>query len=109
MRLYSSLSYVRNVLFQKRLRSVSLLKCCVSSYSDPYTVLGIPRDADKAMIKSAYVKLAKLYHPDRNPDDEKAKKNFETIHNAYRILLERIANASEGEFYFGFSLWIIFF
>jgi DnaJ-domain-containing protein 1 len=33
-----------------------------------FAILGVPASADKATIKSAWRKLAKVYHPDRNPD-----------------------------------------
>ncbi len=36
-----------------------------SSGPDPYTVLGVPRDADERTIKRAYRKLISEYHPDR--------------------------------------------
>jgi curved DNA-binding protein CbpA len=41
---------------------------------DFYAILGDPADADAAEIKKAYRKLARQYHPDRNPDDKKAYK-----------------------------------
>lgn len=100
MKLYSSLSYVKNALLRKNLPITSQLKCFVSGYTDPYEVLGLSRDADKAAIKSAYLKLAKLYHPDRNPGNDEAKRKFETVHNAYRQVLERIAKSSGGRFQF---------
>lgn len=53
---------------------------------DPYSVLGVPRSANEAEVKSAYRKLAKRYHPDRNADDPKAKEQFAEINNAYEIL-----------------------
>lgn len=34
---------------------------------DPYRVLDVPRDADAATISRAFRKLAKRFHPDRNP------------------------------------------
>ncbi len=53
---------------------------------DPYTVLGINRSGSEADVKSAFRKLAKRYHPDRNKDDPKAKERFAEISNAYEIL-----------------------
>jgi curved DNA-binding protein CbpA len=38
--------------------------------SDPYLVLEINRNADWKTIKIAYFKLARLYHPDMNKNDE---------------------------------------
>lgn len=32
---------------------------------DPYTVLGVPKDADRDAIRTAYHRMARLYHPDR--------------------------------------------
>ncbi|WP_306119624.1 MULTISPECIES: DnaJ C-terminal domain-containing protein [unclassified Roseitalea] len=53
---------------------------------DPYAVLGVPRTASAAEIKSAYRKLAKKYHPDANPDDATAKERFAEASRAYEIL-----------------------
>lgn len=51
--------------------------------SDPYTVLGVSRDASDDEIKKAYRKLAKKYHPDLNPGDEEAAKKMKEINAAY--------------------------
>ncbi|MBV6658554.1 MAG: J domain-containing protein [Devosiaceae bacterium] len=53
---------------------------------DPYTVLGVPKSADSAAVKSAYRKLAKKYHPDQNPDDPRAKERFSEVSAAYELL-----------------------
>lgn len=53
---------------------------------DPYEILGVPRSAQEADIKKAYRKLAKVLHPDRNPDDPKAREKFSELTNAYEIL-----------------------
>ena len=46
---------------------------------DPYKVLGVGRDATDAEIKRVYRKLARQYHPDRNPGDEAAEERFKSI------------------------------
>lgn len=53
---------------------------------DFYAVLGVAKDADAATIKKAYRKLAKQYHPDRNPGDEAAANKFKDIGEAYAVL-----------------------
>lgn len=53
---------------------------------DPYQVLGVAKDASEGDIKSAYRKLAKRYHPDRNKDDPKAQERFSEISSAYEIV-----------------------
>lgn len=53
---------------------------------DYYEVLGISRAADAASVKKAYRKLAKKYHPDTNPGDAQAEKNFKEVTEAYNIL-----------------------
>src|ERR1700759_5355767 len=49
---------------------------------DPYEVLGVPRGASAAAIKSAYRKLAKKHHPDSNKNDPKAAARFAEINTA---------------------------
>ncbi len=44
-----------------------------SGRKDPYSVLGVPRDADADAIRGAYRKLARELHPDVNPDDPVAE------------------------------------
>ncbi|KRQ95197.1 molecular chaperone DnaJ [Bradyrhizobium jicamae] len=53
---------------------------------DPYEVLGVPRGASAAAIKSAYRKLAKKHHPDSNKDDPKAAARFSEINSANEII-----------------------
>jgi DnaJ-class molecular chaperone len=53
---------------------------------DPYEVLGVPRGANAAAIKSAFRKLAKKHHPDSNKDDPKAAARFAEINAANEIL-----------------------
>jgi DnaJ-class molecular chaperone len=53
---------------------------------DPYEVLGVPRGASAAVIKSAYRKLAKKHHPDNNKNDPKAAARFSEINSANEII-----------------------
>mgnify|MGYP001382841736 CR=1 FL=1 len=53
---------------------------------DPYEVLGVPRNASAAAIKSAFRKLAKKHHPDANKNDPKAAARFAEVNAANEIL-----------------------
>ena len=53
---------------------------------DQYKVLGVDRKASAAEIKQAYRRLARKYHPDRNPGDAKAEERFKQISQAHDIL-----------------------
>ena len=51
-----------------------------------YEILEVSRDADKTTIKKAYRKMAKTYHPDKNPGDEEAEHKFKLCNEAYQCL-----------------------
>ena len=53
---------------------------------DPYSVLGVSRDASMDEIKKAYRKTAKKYHPDLNPDNPEAEAKFKECNEAYEVL-----------------------
>jgi molecular chaperone DnaJ len=51
-----------------------------------YEVLGVAKNASAAEIKKAYRKLARQYHPDRNPGDAEAEDRFKEVQTAYDVL-----------------------
>jgi len=57
--------------------------------ADPYTTLGVSKSATEAEIKSAYRKLAKELHPDKNKDNPKASEKFSDVTKAYDLLSDK--------------------
>ncbi|MGC9468209.1 MAG: DnaJ C-terminal domain-containing protein [Anaerolineae bacterium] len=55
-------------------------------YRDYYGVLGVSKDASEKEIKQAFRKLARKYHPDMNPDDDRAEDKFKEVNEAYEVL-----------------------
>src|SRR5687767_5621022 len=53
---------------------------------DAYEVLGVGRGSSAEEIKKAYRKLARQFHPDRNPGDDAAEERFKEIQGAYDVL-----------------------
>jgi len=58
---------------------------------DPFNILGVEHDAADRDIKKAYHRLAKEYHPDKNPDDPLAGALFIQIKKAYDCLTDDVA------------------
>ena len=58
----------------------------MASRPDYYKTLGVDSKATADEIKKAYRKLARTYHPDRNPDDKAAEERFKEISQAYDVL-----------------------
>jgi curved DNA-binding protein len=56
------------------------------TFVDYYKILGIDKSATPKDIKNAYRKLARKFHPDLNPNDKDAKKNFQQINEANEVL-----------------------
>jgi DnaJ-class molecular chaperone len=56
---------------------------------DPYQALGVAKGANDKEIKSAYRKLAKELHPDKNKDNPKATERFSDVTRAYDLLLDK--------------------
>ena len=57
--------------------------------ADPYSILSVARGASEKDIKSAYRKLAKELHPDRNKDNPKAAERFSEVTRAYDLLSDK--------------------
>lgn len=55
---------------------------------DYYKILGVSKDADDEVIKKAFRKLAKKYHPDTNGGNAEAAQKFQEINEAYSVLGE---------------------
>jgi len=56
------------------------------AFIDYYKILGIDKTATQDDIKKAYRKLARKYHPDLNPNDKEANKQFQQINEANEAL-----------------------
>ncbi|OGS06646.1 MAG: hypothetical protein A2270_01325 [Elusimicrobia bacterium RIFOXYA12_FULL_51_18] len=55
-------------------------------FIDYYSILGVPKSASEAEIKSAYRKLAMKHHPDRNPGNRESENKFKEINEANEVL-----------------------
>ena len=65
---------------------------------DYYEVLGLAKGASDDEIKKSYRKLAKKYHPDLNPGDAEAEKNFKEVNEAYSVLSDADKKAKYDQY-----------
>jgi len=61
--------------------------------ADPYTTLGVKKDATQDEIQKAYRRLAKKLHPDLNPGNKVAEEKFKEITAAYDLLSDPVKRA----------------
>lgn len=55
-------------------------------YRDYYKILNVDKKATQDEIKKSYRKLARKYHPDKNPDDKGSEDKFKELQEAYEVL-----------------------
>ena len=56
------------------------------AFIDYYKILGVQRDIPQKEVRKAYLKRAKLFHPDLHPDDPKAKAKFQALNEAFDVI-----------------------
>ena len=70
---------------------------------DPYKVLGVSPGASDEEIKQAYRRLAKQYHPDRNPGDPVAAQKMQEVNAAYEQIKNPAASRQTGQGSYGYG------
>ena len=74
------------LVIRPRASSLRARRLAMAARPDYYKTLGVGKGASDEEIKKAYRKLARQYHPDRNPGDKKAEERFKEISQAHDVL-----------------------
>ena len=67
---------------------------------DPYSILGVSRNASDEEIKKAYRRLSRKYHPDaniNNPNKDQAEEKFKEVQQAYEQIMKEREYGSSGQ------------
>ena len=73
---------------------------------DPYSILGVSRDASDEEIKKAYRKLSRIYHPDaniNNPNKDQAEAKFKEVQQAYQQIMHEREYGTTGSYGNGYG------
>lgn len=76
--------------------------------TDPYSILGIGRNATDDEVKKAYRNLVRKYHPDKNPGNKAAEDMFKVVQEAYDQIMDERKNGyssagSSGGYDYGYG------
>jgi curved DNA-binding protein len=74
-------------------------------YKDYYKTLGLNRNASDDEVKKTYRKLAKKYHPDHNPGDQRSEEKFKEINEAYQVLSDPEKRSRYDQLGESYSRW----
>jgi len=68
------------------------------NFKDYYKILKVSKNANEDEIKKSYRKLAKQWHPDKNPNNKKAEDKFKEISEAYDVLSDSLKRKKFDDF-----------
>ena len=78
-----------------------------NGYRDYFKVLGVDRNASADVIKRAFRKLARQFHPDVNQGDKVAESKFKEISAAYEVLSDSEKRSNYDKFGLDASLGLM--